>query len=66
VQGMALEHTGNASGVVTVSIGCASVMPQNGGTALGLINCADEALYKAKAGGRNRVEAFPGVATANT
>lgn len=40
---------------VTVSIGIASVLPDDNATALGLFKAADKALYKAKAKGRNQV-----------
>jgi len=40
---------------VTVSIGIASVLPDDSVTALGLFKAADKALYKAKTKGRNQV-----------
>ncbi|MCW8933097.1 MAG: GGDEF domain-containing protein [Gammaproteobacteria bacterium] len=40
---------------VTVSIGIASVIPDDNATALGLFKAADKALYKAKTKGRNQV-----------
>lgn len=40
---------------VTVSIGIASVLPDENATALGLFKAADKALYKAKTKGRNQV-----------
>jgi diguanylate cyclase (GGDEF)-like protein len=42
-------------GAVTVSIGIAS-FPQHGTTADELVRSADEALYRAKRSGKNRVE----------
>ncbi|MCZ8514929.1 GGDEF domain-containing protein [Paenibacillus filicis] len=39
---------------VTVSLGCATVIPQPGMTDKHLIDWADKALYRAKAEGRNR------------
>lgn len=41
---------------VTVSIGVAAIDPADGETIEKLMRCADEALYRAKAAGRNRVE----------
>jgi diguanylate cyclase (GGDEF)-like protein len=54
----ALEQTDWPHTKVTASLGLASHSPQNGGSATGLLACADQALYIAKRTGRNRVEAF--------
>ncbi len=43
--------------VVTISVGCATLVPEDGMTARDLIARADAALYQAKREGRNRVAA---------
>ncbi len=51
-----LTHaTSPLSDNVTVSIGIASIIPDENTTALGLFKAADKALYKAKTKGRNQV-----------
>jgi diguanylate cyclase (GGDEF)-like protein len=52
-----VPHEGNPVGIVTVSIGAASMAPRPGDMAQALIGLADRALYSAKQTGRNRVRA---------
>jgi diguanylate cyclase (GGDEF)-like protein/PAS domain S-box-containing protein len=50
-----IPHSSNPDGIVTISIGCATLTPHLGETAERLVELADQALYRAKNGGRNRV-----------
>lgn len=52
----AIPHAGTGR-TVTVSIGIATINQENLSTDL-ILSQADQALYRAKAGGRNRIEAF--------
>jgi diguanylate cyclase (GGDEF)-like protein len=57
VRDAAIRHDGAASGIVTASLGVASSAGTATLTPLSLVAAADAALYRAKAGGRDRVEA---------
>lgn len=52
-----VAHASNPSGHVTISVGCATIVPRVGERASALMQKADEALYAAKRAGRNRVAA---------
>ncbi len=57
IEALAIEHRGSRSGaVLTVSIGVAVVAPEISRAPGGALQLADEALYRAKSQGRNRVE----------
>ncbi|AXF25441.1 diguanylate cyclase [Burkholderia pyrrocinia] len=58
IDGLALEHAGSEFGRVTASIGLASWTSDQDGEASALIKAADEALYYAKATGRNKIATF--------
>jgi diguanylate cyclase (GGDEF)-like protein len=54
---MNIEHHGSGIGrQVTISVGVAAVAPNLSRSASGALQLADEALYQAKVGGRDRVE----------
>lgn len=57
IQNMAMPHAQSDLGQVTISAGLAVMANQNYATAEQLLRAADEALYYAKWGGRNRVHA---------
>jgi diguanylate cyclase (GGDEF)-like protein len=52
---LAIPHNASELGVVTLSIGIASMVPHKGMAANTLVEMADSALYEAKHAGRNRV-----------
>jgi diguanylate cyclase (GGDEF)-like protein len=56
VEHLAIPHVGNAHGVVTFSAGLAILDPGHVESASAVLQEADEALYRAKELGRNRVE----------
>ncbi|WP_321795230.1 diguanylate cyclase [Caballeronia sp. J97] len=55
ISDLSIEHAGSEFGRVTASIGLASWRPERDDDVSALIRAADEALYDAKACGRNRV-----------
>ncbi|MBC7174398.1 MAG: GGDEF domain-containing protein [Polyangiaceae bacterium] len=56
IAALELQHLGKNLGQVTISIGVAT-LPNDAADALELLRVADEALYRAKRSGRNRVVA---------
>lgn len=62
VESAALPHIGSKlpSKRVTVSLGVACMIPTEANSSKDLVNMADQALYGAKAGGRNRVQIYAG------
>ena len=63
IAGLKIAHAGGPDGIVTISVGVASFIPQQGRDYPGvLLETADKALYAAKAAGRNRSVPAPRVA----
>ncbi len=54
IAALGIAHEANPAGVVTVSVGIATLVPKPGETQLALTQPADAALYRAKELGRNR------------
>jgi len=66
VRALELKHMSEL-GIVTISIGAAAIRPrQQQGTGEALVHAADQALYRAKAAGRDRVCSPIGAALANS
>jgi diguanylate cyclase (GGDEF)-like protein len=61
VTALQIEHLGNPNRTVSVSIGGAAILPEQGMNSPDwLVQAADVALYRAKIAGRNRVEMMSG------
>jgi len=56
VHQLAIDHPGNDHNFVTISVGCATTVPESTLDASDLMRRADNALYSAKMKGRNRIE----------
>lgn len=54
ISNRSLPHSGNPFGIVTISVGCATLVPSLGQHAVNLVEKADQALYQAKRNGRNQ------------
>ena len=54
VRELSVPHAGSPIGIVTVSVGAASMAPRQGDSCQLLIDLADQSLYDAKQTGRNR------------
>jgi diguanylate cyclase (GGDEF)-like protein/PAS domain S-box-containing protein len=65
VEQLNIPHCRSSYDIVTVSVGIACETPVSGTDSI-ILQHADAALYSAKAGGRNRVEAFTGSTPAMT
>ncbi|MBI5462024.1 MAG: GGDEF domain-containing protein [Gammaproteobacteria bacterium] len=55
VENMGIEHVGSEGGVVTISVGGATIIPVPQGQESALLRAADDSLYQAKRTGRNCV-----------
>lgn len=64
VEALDMTHGASPHGVVTVSIGVASIVPGDPAAARAFFEASDKALYRAKLNGRNRVEMVDAVAEA--
>lgn len=60
IEAQAIAHARSPFARVTISVGVAVRVPQDGEGVAVLIHQADQALYRAKSGGRNRVVLAPG------
>ena len=54
VRELDIEHQENSTGRVTISVGCASMIPHDGSNAAALVEGSDRALYTAKQQGRDQ------------
>lgn len=60
VEALRIPHAHSpTSRFVTVSLGCCTVTPDQESSPRGLVEQADQALYRAKQDGRNRVDGYP-------
>jgi diguanylate cyclase (GGDEF)-like protein len=59
VRALAIPYVESPAGIVTVSVGVASVRPTSAAEPASILESADQALYKAKREGRDRVELAP-------
>ena len=56
---LGIRHDAGTSGRLTVSIGVTTSYPEHDDDMQGALKLADDALYRAKEGGRNRIVVHP-------